>query len=123
MIPDWKGPEERDRKLLAPAGEMIMDGLVRSMTAGAGDVRALLRGLTGDIGAAGLAGFATSPAFMGGAAPVSGMGRAGTIDPGTGGLYIENLTLDLRSVEELVEAAAFVRDMNRARSLVRGARN
>lgn len=122
MIPDWKGPEERDRKLLAPAGEVIMDGLVRSMTAGAGDVRALLRGLTGDIGSADIAGFATSPAFMGGTAPVSGMGRAGTADPAGSGLYIENLTLDLTSVEELVEAAAFVRDMNRARSLVRGSR-
>ena len=101
---------------------MTTDGLIRSMSAGAGDVHALLRGLTGDIGAAGIAGFATSPAFMGGSAPVSGMGRAGTADPGTGGLYIENLTLDLTSVEELVEAAAFVRHMNRARSLVRGSR-
>ena len=35
---------------------------------------------------------------------------------------IENLTLDLKSVQELVEAAAFVQDMNRARSIVRGAR-
>lgn len=120
MIPDWKGPEERDRKLLEPAGEMIMEGLVRSMTSGAGDVRALLQSLTGDIGTGTLAGLATSPAFGGaGAVPSAGRGSAGAAG---GGLHIENLTLDLKSVQELVEAAAFVQDMNRARSIVRGAR-
>lgn len=120
MIPDWKGPEERDRKLLEPAGEMIIEGLVRSMTSGAGDVRALLQSLTGDIGTGTLAGLATSPAFGGaGAASWSGRGNAGAA---AGGLHIENLTLDLKSVQELVEAAAFVQDMNRARSIVRGAR-
>lgn len=28
MIPDWKGPRERDRKLLRPAGQLIMKGLI-----------------------------------------------------------------------------------------------
>lgn len=28
MIPDWKGPRERDKKLLRPAGQLIIEGLV-----------------------------------------------------------------------------------------------
>ena len=31
LIPDWKGPIEDDRRLLIPAGEAIMGGLIRGM--------------------------------------------------------------------------------------------
>jgi hypothetical protein len=31
MIPDWKGPLDKDRRLLEPTGEAIMGGLIRSI--------------------------------------------------------------------------------------------
>ena len=52
MIPDWKGPIERDRELLAPAGTAIMQGLADSMDAGFhSSVRRSLSRATDAIGA------------------------------------------------------------------------
>lgn len=52
MIPDWKGPADKDAKLLEPTGEMIMDGLARGMRRGAQGVKADLTGLTNALPAA-----------------------------------------------------------------------
>jgi hypothetical protein len=46
MIPDWKGPPERDRRLLEPTGESIMQGLGRGIERGAQGVKRDLGGLT-----------------------------------------------------------------------------
>lgn len=48
-IPDWKGPAPVDKKLLTPAGEMIMDSLRRGLESGISEVYGLLQGVTGDI--------------------------------------------------------------------------
>jgi hypothetical protein len=45
-IPDWKGPPERDRRLLEPTGESIMQGLGRGIERGAQGVKRDLGGLT-----------------------------------------------------------------------------
>jgi hypothetical protein len=50
MIPDWKGPEDKDRKLLEPTGRMIMGGLTSGIKQGADDVRVELAGLTDQLG-------------------------------------------------------------------------
>lgn len=52
MIPDWKGPPEKDRKLLEPTGEMIMQGLGRGLKTGAQDVRSDLGQVTASLPAA-----------------------------------------------------------------------
>lgn len=52
MIPDWKGPAERDRKLLEPTGQMIMQGLGRGIVRGADDVRGQLGQVTASLPAA-----------------------------------------------------------------------
>lgn len=52
MIPDWKGPADKDAKLLEPTGEMIMGGLSRGLRRGAQDIKADLTGLTNAIPAA-----------------------------------------------------------------------
>lgn len=52
LIPDWKGPIEKDRTLLAPAGTAIMQGLADSMDDGfATRVRRSLTRATNAIGA------------------------------------------------------------------------
>ena len=48
-IPKVKGPEERDKHLLEPAGELIMGGFIRSIEAGIEDVYDTLGGLTGAL--------------------------------------------------------------------------
>lgn len=50
LIPDWKGPPERDEKLLEPAGNLIMQGLAEGIGDGTRSVMNRLQGLTGDIG-------------------------------------------------------------------------
>lgn len=49
MIPDWKGPADKDKKLLRPAGRMLMDGLVRGINDGASSVKANLTRLTSEL--------------------------------------------------------------------------
>lgn len=50
LLPDWKGPEERDRTILFNAGEVIIGGLIDGLESRYDAVRKSLRGLTADIG-------------------------------------------------------------------------
>lgn len=56
LIPDWKGPAERDRRLLEPSGRLIMQGLDRGLVAGAKGIEQRLGAITGQIAGADLAG-------------------------------------------------------------------
>lgn len=49
MIPDWKGPRSKDRKLLRTAGQDIIKGLVKAFGDSFGDVKKKLRELTNFI--------------------------------------------------------------------------
>ena len=49
LIPDIKGPPERDRKLLRPAGQLIMEGLLAGFDDRVGRMRTQLRRLTAEI--------------------------------------------------------------------------
>ncbi|MFI6238335.1 hypothetical protein ACIBEF_00485 [Micromonospora sp. NPDC050795] len=46
VIPDWKGPPDRDRKLLEPAGSSIMGGLIRGIRGELPALRSELGGVT-----------------------------------------------------------------------------
>lgn len=71
MIPDWKGPIERDRTLLAPAGTAIMQGLADSMDDGFNSsVRRSLTRATNAIGATSFD-VSTSSAAGGGGATIN----------------------------------------------------
>lgn len=48
-IPDWKGPKEKDLRLLKPAGKAIMLGFKEGLTDGAMEVKDLLTGLTNSM--------------------------------------------------------------------------
>jgi len=45
LLPSWKGPEERDKKILTPSGQWIMEGLLR----GIDKVIPMLRQKLGDV--------------------------------------------------------------------------
>ena len=49
LLPDWKGPAERDKTLLTPAGKLIISGLIGGLESQYGAVRRSLQRLTGDI--------------------------------------------------------------------------
>lgn len=49
MLPDWKGPEKRDKVLLKPAGQLIMDSLVDGLESETDKVYRLLNGMNTDI--------------------------------------------------------------------------
>lgn len=49
LIPDWKGPEERDRKLLVPAGRAIMQGLQTGIGSEQDSLKRQLAGVTNSI--------------------------------------------------------------------------
>ncbi|MBM0203201.1 hypothetical protein JNW90_08855 [Micromonospora sp. STR1s_5] len=68
-IPDWKGPMDRDRRLLEPSGAAIMGGLIRGITGQTPALRAELGSVTDLIAAAPLAaspatGYAMSSAAL-----------------------------------------------------------
>ncbi|OFQ23776.1 hypothetical protein HMPREF2946_07260 [Actinomyces sp. HMSC062G12] len=49
MIPSWKGPAQRDARLLRPAGRLIMDGLEEGLQDRYMNVRSTLAGFTEDL--------------------------------------------------------------------------
>lgn len=49
LIPDWKGPADKDAKLLTPAGQKIMDGLMRGINGRRGRLESLLAAVTKSI--------------------------------------------------------------------------
>lgn len=49
LIPSWKGPHERDRRLLAPSGRLIMTGLVAGIVSQVPVLRAELDSITSGI--------------------------------------------------------------------------
>ncbi|MCG5462168.1 hypothetical protein MED01_007046 [Micromonospora sp. MED01] len=58
-IPDWKGPMDKDRRLLEPAGTAIMGGLIRGIRGELPALRSELGSVTGLIAGAPLAATAT----------------------------------------------------------------
>jgi hypothetical protein len=66
LIPDWKGPADKDAKLLTPAGQKIMEGLLRGIVSRRAALRSLLTSVTHDAtsvvtSAARAAAFANNP--------------------------------------------------------------
>ncbi|ABD94210.1 minor tail protein [Streptomyces phage mu1/6] len=78
LLPDWKGPAERDQQILTPAGQLIIDGLMAGIGARVPRLRDQLQGITAEIAGAltgdslALAGSpgALTGAYAGGARPV-----------------------------------------------------
>jgi TP901 family phage tail tape measure protein len=61
MIPANKGPMEKDRKLLRPAGIAIMQGLIKGINSQRDALRYALHGVAGDINGAGFGDYSDRP--------------------------------------------------------------
>ncbi len=93
MIPNWKGPADRDGRLLTPAGQLIMDGLMVGIGDRVPALRGQLQGLTAEIGGMGM-GRLGSPQLA-----MAGAGAGG----GFGGVSIENYHAGGQSIEQISE--------------------
>lgn len=49
FLPDWKGPAQRDRKLLVKPGQLVMDGFLRGLESQYAAIRSSLGGFTGSL--------------------------------------------------------------------------
>lgn len=49
LLPDWKGPSKKDKRILTPAGKKVMDGFVRGLESGFPEVKASLSDFTKDV--------------------------------------------------------------------------
>jgi len=56
QVPSWKGPESKDRVLLEPAGQAVMEGFGQGLTKGAQNLRTMLAGFTDSLGGVGISG-------------------------------------------------------------------
>ncbi len=82
MLPDWKGPPDRDKRLLTPNGRLLMRGFQAGITDQLPSLRRQLAGVTGDI-----------PALVG-AGPALSLTASGTWSDHPG---IDDLVATLRA--------------------------
>lgn len=66
QIPNWKGPLEKDRKLLQPTGKAVMGGFTEGLKKGAEESQSLLADFTNNLQATGMSNvFNTNLNFLG----------------------------------------------------------
>jgi phage-related protein len=83
MLPSWKGPEEKDKKILQPAGEAVMQGFGQGIAQGAKDVQAMLGDFTNGLGGIGVNQNSTHILFGANALQVNFRGALPTQDEAT----------------------------------------
>jgi phage-related protein len=102
-IPDWKGPMEKDRRLLEPTGDAIMGGLMRGIRKNIGGLRGLLGSVTTGMPTMAMAG-------------VPGGGSTGTMTapaPTTNSYGGNNVTVQVNGIAELKEFMDFMNGKSR----------
>lgn len=92
LIPDWKGPAERDAALLTPNGERIMGGLIAGIQRALPSLRSELASVTDGI----------SVAVGADVAPPATVTRPTPPPPGPGGAQAQRVDLRLRGTREIV---------------------
>lgn len=115
MLPDWKGPAEKDATILGPSGQLLIEGLMGGIASRVPALRAQLQGITGEIGATPIgmgAPSITSPgAVIGVTTSLPAQAAAPTLAPTQAGstVTIQNLTVsgtwDLSSAADRTAAA------------------
>lgn len=97
MLPDWKGPAERDATILGPAGELLIQGLMGGIDRQVPQLRAQLLGLTTDIGQTkfGIGGGTVAPLTAGTLAPAATpSATVQATSTGRSSVTIQNLTIN-----------------------------
>jgi len=95
LIPDWKGPADKDAKLLTPAGASIMAGLMAGIRSQLPALRDQLGGITAAI-----------PDLAGGRSGVGALPNGQPVGSGGGGLTIGTLILNLKGILDPTDPGA-----------------
>lgn len=103
-IPDWKGPMEKDRRLLEPTGDAIMSGLMRGIRRNLGGLRGLLGSVTTGIPTMAMAGVPS-----GASASAAAASPAATTNSYGG----NNVTVQVNGIQELKEFMDFMNGKSR----------
>lgn len=80
LLPDWKGPAERDATILVNAGKLVMQGFAKGLESQYGMVEKSLGGFTNDLAG----GFNVQPLSAGGGFNTRGSGPTVIINAGLG---------------------------------------
>lgn len=129
LIPNWKGPADRDARLLDPNGQLLIQGLMAGIDRQVPNLRAQLLGLTADIGQTqfGIGGGTIAPIGTGALAP-AGVPAAPVISAAAGtfapvihitvnGLELSSEAEQRRVSQALVgQMSTALRDYDRARA-------
>ena len=127
-IADHKGPIEKDRRLLVPAGNAIMEGLAEGLKNGFRPVEKLVEGMGGDLRDAfggpqfrvGVSGAVVAPSMWGAsvAASLSEDMAGGSMNEST---TVINMNLQGKDLQDIRSISDFV-DMAQVRARMAGAR-
>ncbi len=77
-LPNWKGPEDKDKAILKPAGEAVMRGFGEGLSVGARDVQQMLGDFTSGLGGMALNANTNNISFGAGAVAVNFRGALPT---------------------------------------------
>jgi phage-related protein len=102
MIPDWKGPAERDATLLTPNGRLIMEGLIAGIDATTGQLRSRLADITRS-----LPGMLAIPGITGGPLNLAGPGLLPAPAPAAAGGHTFNLYRSDASPDGILRAMSW----------------
>lgn len=125
MIPDWKGPMSRDRVLLRPTGQVIMDGLIDGLGDRTPDLQAALGGVTAMIGSQNMTipGVTMGSGSLGGATVAAASMPGGTAMTGAAtGVPVVQVFLGTREIEDIVGVQVQRQNAVEARRIVTGSR-
>lgn len=118
LIPDWKGPESRDRVLLTPAGMAIMEGLIAGIESQIPNLQGSLGGITTMVG--------RSQFGVGGVTvPASAAGFAGMSTPApaaAGGIPMVQVFVGDQQITDIVDVRLARADAAQGRRLMTGVR-
>ncbi len=97
LIPDVKGPIDKDRRLLTPAGVAIMQGLIAGIDSQRSNLRSTLNGVTGMVAGASLGGLRAPGAGVARMAAMAGSSSTSTVNNYT---LNANMAASYANVEE-----------------------
>jgi TP901 family phage tail tape measure protein len=109
----YKGPPERDRRMLIESGHLVMAGFGQGLQEGWQDVQRLLTGMSPVIG-----GSVNAQANA-----ATGAGAAAAASQGSSIIYYDqrSFTVDVDSLEDVASAVSVINDLQRDAELVYGA--
>lgn len=123
-LPDWKGPAERDRTILTPAGRSVMDGFMAGISDRIPALAGQLGGITGMVGGTrpGMGAAATGGMAVGGSAASRFASATGALNAGGSSVPNVQVFIGDRELTELVGVQVQTMNARNARTINNGVR-